>query len=80
MTGLSFDAGAGAYDRVMSRWSRDYWSPFEAGGGRGGQLYQGLPETARGAVRREIRERITQFESGGRLVVPAESLFGIARV
>lgn len=57
----------------------DYWSPFEAGGGRAGQLYQGLPEHARAAVRQEIRERITRFESDGRLVVPAESLFGIAR-
>ena len=52
----------------------DYWDPIEAGGGRSGQIYLGLPEAARHAVREEVRQRLAQFDSNGRLVMEAEAL------
>ena len=55
----------------------DYWAPVEAGGGRLGQIYQGLKEEARRAVVEEVRSRLSAFESGGKLVVKCEALFGI---
>ncbi|MBI2152611.1 MAG: class I SAM-dependent methyltransferase [Candidatus Rokubacteria bacterium] len=58
----------------------DYWSPFEAGGGRFGQIYQGLPEDGRRAVTQEVRQRMSQFESNGRFVLEVETLFGLASV
>lgn len=36
----------------------DFWEPIEAGGGRLGQAYLGLPAEAREAVRREVLERL----------------------
>jgi len=41
----------------------DYWGPIEAGGGRLGQVYLGLPEETRRAVRADVRERIAQYKS-----------------
>jgi ubiquinone/menaquinone biosynthesis C-methylase UbiE len=75
-------AGAGFRDVSVTRETReiayesfeDYWEPIEAGGGRSGQVYRGLPEAARQAVREEVRERLSQFASGGRLVMEAEAL------
>lgn len=52
----------------------DYWDPVEAGGGRSGQIYLGLPDAARKAVREEVRQRLAQFDSNGRLVMEAEAL------
>jgi hypothetical protein len=77
-------AAAGFRDVSMTRETReivyesfgDYWDPIEAGGGRSGQMYRGLPEAARQAVREEVRQRLFQFESGGQLVMQAEALIG----
>lgn len=52
----------------------DYWDPMEAGGGRLGQVYLELPEEARRAVRKDVRQRLAAFASGGRLVMEAEAL------
>lgn len=57
----------------------DYWEPVEAGGGRLGQIYRGLPEEARRAVEQEVRRRMATFHAGGRLVMDVEALFGVAR-
>lgn len=57
----------------------DYWEPIEAGGGRSGQIYLGLPKAARHAVREEVRQRLSGFASGGRLVMEAEALLGCGR-
>jgi ubiquinone/menaquinone biosynthesis C-methylase UbiE len=54
----------------------DYWRPFEAGGGRHGQLYLRLPAMLRESVRDEVRERMAPFRVRGRLVMQAEVLFG----
>lgn len=56
----------------------DYWSPVEAGGGLSGQAYRGLSEDARRAAREEVRQRVSRFESNGRLVIPMEAHFGVA--
>lgn len=77
---------AGFHDARVSKETReivfdsfgDYWGPVEAGGGRLGQVYLGLPEDARRAVREDVRQRLSQFESDGRLVMEAEALFGLA--
>lgn len=53
---------------------KEYWDPVEAGAGRSGQIYLGLPEGARSAVREEVRQCLSQFESGGRLEMEAEAL------
>lgn len=57
----------------------DYWSPVGEGGGRLGQVYRGLPDEARRAVAEEVRQRMSQFESRGRLVMEVEALFGAAQ-
>jgi ubiquinone/menaquinone biosynthesis C-methylase UbiE len=54
----------------------EYWEPIEAGGARLGQFYLGLSESRRRAVRKEVKERMTPFESGGRLVLETEALIG----
>jgi ubiquinone/menaquinone biosynthesis C-methylase UbiE len=54
----------------------DYWRPFEAGGGRHGQLYLRLPAMLRESVRDEVRERMAPFRVRGRLAMQAEVLFG----
>ncbi|HEU5294500.1 MAG TPA: hypothetical protein VFU71_06915 [Burkholderiaceae bacterium] len=36
----------------------DFWEPIEAGGGRLGQAYLGLPEPARRAVRERVLSRL----------------------
>lgn len=57
----------------------DYWDPIESGGGRMGQIYRGLPEDARRAVRDEVRQLLSPFESGGRITIDAEALFASGR-
>jgi hypothetical protein len=54
----------------------DYWRPFEAGGGRHGQLYLRLPPTLRESAHDEVRERMAPFRVCGRLAIQAEVLFG----
>jgi ubiquinone/menaquinone biosynthesis C-methylase UbiE len=54
----------------------DYWEAIEAGAGRLGPLYLGLPETPRRAVREEVRQRMAPFRSGAGLILEAEALIG----
>ena len=53
----------------------EYWQPFEAGGGRHGQLFLRLP-AARQAVREKVRTRMAPFLVHGELEMQADVLFG----
>ena len=57
----------------------DYWRPVEDGGGRIGQIYKGLPDDARRVVIEEVRRRLREFESNGRLVMQNEALIASGR-
>jgi len=57
----------------------EYWAPIETGAGQMPQAYLALPEPSRRAVREEVRARLTQFKSGGRLVMSTEMLIGSGR-
>lgn len=57
----------------------DYWAPIEAGTGSIPQAYLALPEVDRRAVRDEVRARLSQFESNGRLFMSVEMLIGSGR-
>jgi len=57
----------------------DYWAPIEAGTRQMPQAYLALPESSRRAVREEVRARLAEFESGGRLVMSVEMLIGAGR-
>jgi SAM-dependent methyltransferase len=57
----------------------DYWRPIEAGTGQIPQAYLALPERSRRAVREEVRARLSEFESDGRLVMSAEMLIAAGR-
>ena len=57
----------------------DYWAPIEAGTGTLPQAYLALSESSRCAVREEVRARLAEFESGGRLVMTVEMLIGSGR-
>jgi ubiquinone/menaquinone biosynthesis C-methylase UbiE len=57
----------------------DYWKPIEAGTGSQPQAYLTLPEQDRRSVRAEVRERLSQFESNGRLLMSVEMLIGSGR-
>ena len=57
----------------------DYWSPIEAGTGSLPQAYLALSEVDRRSVREEVRERLLQFESNGRLFMSIEMLIGRGR-
>jgi ubiquinone/menaquinone biosynthesis C-methylase UbiE len=65
-------------DRVIASFD-DYWAPIEAGIGLMPQVYLALPESRRRAVRAEVRARLAQFESGGRLRLSVEMLIGSGR-
>ena len=54
----------------------EYWQPFEAGGGRHGQLFLRLPAAARQAVREDVRKRMAPFLVHGELEMQADVLFG----
>ena len=56
----------------------DFWAPIEAGGGRLGQMYRGLPAAGRADVRARVGEGLRAFESGGRLVLDVEVLVAVA--
>jgi ubiquinone/menaquinone biosynthesis C-methylase UbiE len=53
----------------------EYWQPFEAGGGRHGQLFVRLPAAARQTVRDEVRKRMAPFFAQGELEIRADVLF-----
>jgi hypothetical protein len=57
----------------------DYWKPIEAGIGSIPQAYLALPEVDRRSVREEVRERLSQFESDGQLLMSVEMLIGSGR-
>jgi SAM-dependent methyltransferase len=57
----------------------EYWAPIEAGTGQMPQAYLALPEPDRRAVRDEVRRRLAQFESEGRLVMSIEMLVATGR-
>ena len=52
----------------------DYWEPIEAGIGSIPQSYLTLSDVDRRAVREEVKERLSRFESGGRLLMSLEVL------
>jgi SAM-dependent methyltransferase len=52
----------------------DYWNSIEAGTGSRPQAYRSLSEVDRRSVREEVRERLSQFESNGRLFMSIEML------
>jgi SAM-dependent methyltransferase len=57
----------------------DYWKPIEAGTGSQPQAYLTLSEQDRRSVRAEVRERLSQFESNGQLLMSVEMLIGRGR-
>jgi len=57
----------------------EYWEPIEAGIGSIPQIYLMLPDAARRAVRHEVRTRLAEVESGGRLRMSVEMLIGSGR-
>ena len=57
----------------------DYWDPIEAGTGLLPQAYLTLSEADRRSVREEVRERLSPFESDGRLFMSVEMLIGTGR-
>jgi ubiquinone/menaquinone biosynthesis C-methylase UbiE len=54
----------------------DYWAPIEEAAGSMPQAYRALPETHRRAVREEVRARLAEFDSNGRLEMSVEMLIG----
>jgi ubiquinone/menaquinone biosynthesis C-methylase UbiE len=52
----------------------EYWAPIELGNGSLPQAYLALPESTRNAVREQVHERLTRFESDGRLEMSVEML------
>ena len=79
--------GAGFRDVHVERQSRegafdsfdDYWAPIEAGTGSIPQVYLSLSESQRRAVRDEVMQQLTKFQSGGRLVMSVEMLIASGR-
>ena len=51
----------------------EYWQPFEAGGGRHGQLYMRLPVSVRRTVRDTVRKRMEPFLVDGCLEMEADA-------
>jgi ubiquinone/menaquinone biosynthesis C-methylase UbiE len=57
----------------------DYWAPIEAGIGSIPQSYLRLSGVDRRTVREEVRARLSQFESDGKLLMSVEMLIGRGR-
>ena len=80
-------ASAGFRDIRVERQKREdvmesfenYWEPIEAGTGSIPQAYLTLSEADRRSVREEVRERFSQFESNGQLLMNVEMLIGRGR-
>jgi hypothetical protein len=80
-------ANAGFQDIRVERQKRedvvesfeDYWAPIEAGTGSLPQVYLALSGENRRAVREEVKERMSQFQSVGKLVMNVEMLIGKGR-
>ena len=79
--------GAGFRDIRVERETREditdsfdeYWAPIEAGIGSIPQSYLTLSDVDRRAVREEVRARLSQFESNGKLLMSVEMLIGRGR-
>jgi SAM-dependent methyltransferase len=54
----------------------EYWQPFEAGGGRHGQLFVRLPAATRRTVQEDVRKRMAPYFVHGELEIHADVLFG----
>jgi hypothetical protein len=80
-------AGAGFQDIQVERDVRsdifdsfdEYWEPIETGIGQLPQTYIALSEPDRRAVREEVRARLAQFETDGKLAMSVEMLIGTGR-
>jgi ubiquinone/menaquinone biosynthesis C-methylase UbiE len=57
----------------------EYWEPIEAGIGSIPQTYLMLPDSARRAVREEVKTKLAQFEHDGGLRMTVEMLIGGGR-
>jgi ubiquinone/menaquinone biosynthesis C-methylase UbiE len=57
----------------------EYWEPIEAGIGSIPQSYLALSDADRRAVRNEVKARLSQFESDGKLLMRLETLIARAR-
>jgi SAM-dependent methyltransferase len=64
--------------RVVFDSVEDFWAPIEAGGGRLGQAYRGLPVAARDDVQGRVREGLRAFASGGHVAMDVEALLAVA--
>jgi SAM-dependent methyltransferase len=79
--------GAGFRDVSVEREIREditesfdeYWDPIEAGIGSIPQSYLTLSDVDRRSVREEVRARLSQFESNGKLLMSVEMLIGRGR-
>jgi hypothetical protein len=56
-----------------------YWAPIEAGIGSIPQSYLRLSDVDGRSVREEMRTRLSQFESDGKLLMSVEMLIGRGR-
>jgi len=80
-------AAAGFHDVRVWRETREgsiesfdeYWAPIESGAGQLPQAYRALPSSTRQDVRDEVRERLTQYEVDGRLVMRVEMFIAVGR-
>ena len=68
-----------AVRRVIIDSFEEYWYPIESGTGSMPQAYLALPEPSRRAVREEVRARLSEFESNGRLAMSVEMLIASGR-
>lgn len=57
----------------------EYWDPIEAGVGSIPQVYLALADEDRRSVRHEVRTRLSQFESNGKLRMSVEMFIGSGR-
>jgi hypothetical protein len=57
----------------------EYWKPIEAGIGSIPQSYLTLSDVDRRSVRKEVRERLSRFESGGKLLMSLDVLIARGR-
>ena len=79
--------GAGLREVRVERETREaitesfdkYWEPIEAGIGSIPQSYLTLSDEERRAVREEVRDRLSRFESDGKLLMSVEMLIGRGR-
>jgi SAM-dependent methyltransferase len=55
----------------------EYWRPFQAGGGRHGQLYARLTAPVQREVEAAVRDRMGRFGVDGRLEIAADVFIGV---